>query len=91
MEELAKKFSITELQSILIHIHGGSSIAQLIDAIQDPCSTLINPAYKRKFNSMLPRLHGVTAAEEQILRLFSERIQEDEMLAALRHLYTDAQ
>ena len=53
MTELTNKFSISELQSILIFLQGGCSIADLIREIENPESTLFNPSSKGKFKNML--------------------------------------
>lgn len=89
MDELANKFSISELQSILIYLQFGSSIAHLISEIEDPNSRLLNPTCRGKFNGMLPRLRAINAEEEQILRAFSNEICGPNILNALRPLYTE--
>ena len=90
MEELANKFSISELQSILIYLQFGDSIAHLISEIEDPNSHLLNPTCRGKFNGMLPRLRTITAEEEHILRALSNEICEHNILNALRPLYTES-
>lgn len=90
MTELANKFTISELQSILIYLQGGSSIASLISEIENPESTLLNPSCKGKFKNMLPKLRTITAVEEQTLRTFTNIYNpecEIEVLNALRPFY----
>lgn len=88
MKEIANKFSISELQSILIYLSFGSSIANLIQEIENPDSDIINPKYRGKFKNMLPRLRTITAAEENTLKEFSIMC-ENEILSSLQPLYTE--
>lgn len=89
MDEIASRFSISELESILIHCQSGLNIAQLIREIEDPNSTYINPRYRWKFNGMLSRLRSITAAEEQTLITFSNR-DVINLLEELQHFYPAA-
>lgn len=88
MNEIANRFSISELQSILIFLQSGHSIANLIRDIENPANNTINPQYRRKFENMLSRLYNITAAEEQILIEFSN-IDEPDLLSRLQHFYLE--
>ena len=93
MTELTNKFSISELQSILVFLQGGCSIADLIREIENPESTLFNPSSKGKFKNMLPRLRDISAAEEQTLKTFLDiHVSgiESDILTALIPFYTSA-
>lgn len=93
MNKIARKFSISELQSILIFLQDGKSIANLISTIEDKNCTTINPAYRSKFENMLPRLRELHANEEQTLKtfttLFNADIDQDRILTALQSFYTE--
>lgn len=93
MYKIAKRFTTTELQSILINLQGGDSIARLIKEIENPDSKLLNPSCKGKFINMLPRLRTITADEEQTLKtfstLFNKESGESNILEALQPFYSD--
>ena len=93
MNKLSKKFSISELQSILIFLQDGKSIANLISAIEDKESKTINPSYRGKFENMLPRLRELPADEEQTLKtfssLFNADIDSEKILIALQSFYLE--
>lgn len=92
MKKLAQKFSLPELQSIIVYLQTGDSISTLISGIENPDSTLLNPASRGKFRNMLPRLYALSAEEEQTLRTFATiftTTNDTEIFTALQPFYAD--
>ncbi len=93
MNKISRKFTISELQSILIFLQDGKSIANLISVIEDKGNKTINPAYRGKFENMLPRLRELPADKEHTLKTFSSCFYANtdpaEILTALQSFYSE--